>query len=179
MKRNSLQRGFTLIEMIVSVALFSFVMTIAATAYLNLISLERQTRANNDLNTNLSFVTDTMTRAIRTGGKYQCGGSGGSNCPLSPSTVFTFVTSDTPSQTITYKLDSYAIDECIDSQPCVAVTDPRIVVNALNFYVSGVGSGDSIQPQVVIVIHGSVRADSRHITDFSLQTSATQRVIEL
>ncbi len=170
-------RAFTLVEMIISIALFSFVMTIAAAAYLNLINLDRQTRANNDLDTNLSFVADTMTRLIRTGYTYQCGV--GTNCPTTPGNSFSFVTSETPPRTITYSLSGTSIQECVGGSGCTIITDPRIIISSLNFYVTGVGNGDNLQPQVVIVIHGKVRADPSHITEFTLQTSATQRVIEI
>ena len=76
-KTQTESRGFTLLEMMVSVAVFSVVMVIVAAAYLNLLSLDREARATSDAADSLSFVVDTISaRTIRTGTTYQCGGVG-------------------------------------------------------------------------------------------------------
>jgi prepilin-type N-terminal cleavage/methylation domain-containing protein len=174
--------GFTLIEIIVSVALFSVVMTIVASAYLNLLNLDRQTRATNDIVNNLDFVVSTMARSIRTGTDYQCGGTGGTNCPITPSSTFAFV--DDQGNTVTYSWDSInqQITECYGAGCTItAITDPRIKIDTLHFYVRGAQNNtDQIQPQVIFVLHGtiSVNSDSTPIS-FTIQTSATQRQIDI
>jgi prepilin-type N-terminal cleavage/methylation domain-containing protein len=177
------QRGFTLIEMMVSVALFSVVITIVATAYLNLLNLDRQTRGTNDVVNNLSFVVDSMSRSIRTGSGYVCTGPG-NNCPNGSST-FTF-TNDSGC-VITYSLTAqHQINEAIASGPVCTVassatiTDPRITIDALTFYVTGVPTSDRSQPQVVMVIHGSLQVDPNHPSvSFGIETTATQRKINI
>ena len=173
-------RGFTLIEMIVSVALFSIVMTIVATAYINLLSLDRQSRATNDVANNLNFVLDTMARSIRTGTNYYCGASGGPNCPTAQS-VFSFT--DDQGNSVKYSLSAGGqILECYGTG-CVdtPITDSRVKVDTLNFYVRGVDSGnaDQVQPQVTMVMHGKISADTTHTVFFTIQTSATQRLINI
>jgi len=64
--------GFTLIEMIVSLALFSVVVTISVGALLVLIASNRQLQDEQAVLTNLSFALDSMTREIRTGSNYYC-----------------------------------------------------------------------------------------------------------
>ena len=71
LKRNS-QHGFTLIEMIVSLGLFSIVITIAVGALLMLINSSSQLQNKQSVLTNLSFALDSMTREIRTGTNYLC-----------------------------------------------------------------------------------------------------------
>jgi prepilin-type N-terminal cleavage/methylation domain-containing protein len=68
-KNNS---GFTLIEMIVSLGVFSVVVTIAVGAILVLISTNQKLQAEQSVMTNLAFALDTMTREIRTGYNYYC-----------------------------------------------------------------------------------------------------------
>ena len=170
-----------MIEMIVSVALFSIVMTIVASAYLNLLSLDRQTRATNDVSNNLNFVIDTMARNIRTGTSYYCGTSGGPNCPTTPRSVLSFT--DDQGNTVKYSLSGTGqVLECYGAS-CTdtAITDSRIVVDTLNFYVRGVdsGNGDQMQPQVTLVLHGTIVADPQHTIPFSIQTSAVQRQINI
>lgn len=65
-------RGFTLIEMIVSLGVFSIVVTIAIGAMLILINTNQQLQTEQSVMTNLSFALDTMTREIRTGYNYFC-----------------------------------------------------------------------------------------------------------
>jgi len=64
--------GFTLIEMIVSLALFSVVVTISVGSLLILIASNRQLQDEQAVLANLSFALDSMTREIRTGSAYVC-----------------------------------------------------------------------------------------------------------
>jgi prepilin-type N-terminal cleavage/methylation domain-containing protein len=72
MRKNATQSGFTLIEMIVSLALFSVVITISVGALLVLIASNKQLQDDQNILTNLSFALDSMTREIRTGTAYYC-----------------------------------------------------------------------------------------------------------
>ena len=69
---SSKKSGFTLIEIIVSLALFSVVITIAVGALLILITSNRQLQNEQSVLSNLSFALDSMTREIRTGSNYYC-----------------------------------------------------------------------------------------------------------
>lgn len=177
--------GFTLVELIVSVGLFSIVIVIAMSAYLSLIALDRKARATNDIMTNLSFVTESMSRSIRTGTNYDCGGIGSvANCP-SGSNYFSFV--DENGQTDTYLLNTTdgTIRTCQNSSTCTAngatvLTDPRVTVTNLTFYTQGAGTGDGIQPRVVFVMSGSITPDTQSSpVSFTIEGGATQRLIDL
>lgn len=87
MKVSSKQTGFTLIEMIVALAVFSFVITIAVGALLMLMSASKRLQGEQSVMTNLSFALDSMTREIRTGSFYYCDSqpnSNGSNNMFNP-----------------------------------------------------------------------------------------------
>ncbi len=66
------EKGFTLIEMIVSLGVFSIVITIAVGALLVIISTNRQLQAEQSVMSNLAFAMDSMTREMRTGYSYYC-----------------------------------------------------------------------------------------------------------
>jgi prepilin-type N-terminal cleavage/methylation domain-containing protein len=70
--KNTFNKGFTLIEMIVSLGVFSVVVTTAVGAMLVLISTNQQLQAEQSVMTNLAFALDTMTREMRTGFNYYC-----------------------------------------------------------------------------------------------------------
>ena len=72
MKYRKPQAGFTLIEMIVSLGVFSVVVTISVGALLILIASNRQLQEEQSVLSNLAFALDSMTREIRTGSQYYC-----------------------------------------------------------------------------------------------------------
>lgn len=179
--RGSGRRGYTLLELIVSVGIFSVIMLIVTSAYLNLVHLDRKARATSDVMTNLSFVVESMSREIRTGTNYRCN-TNGTNC-TNGGTSFRFSDSRSPSRTITYTLTNSQVFVTVDGATS-ALTDPRVTVSTLTFYVRGVGTlvGDGTayaSPQVTFVMRGTVEPEPGEVVEFSLQGSATQRYLEL
>lgn len=72
MLSHSPQSGFTLVEMLVSLALFTIVSTIATGTLLVLIRSNSDTVDEQLVMTSLNFAMDSMTREIRTGSRYFC-----------------------------------------------------------------------------------------------------------
>lgn len=182
MNRTHRSRGYTLLELIVSVGIFSVIMLIVTSAYLALIDLDRKARATSDVMTSLSFVVESMGREIRTGTSYQCNTTG-TNCTTG-GTSFRYT--DGRGRTITYRrlVDSSgkgAVMVDVNGTES-ALTDPRVDVSTLTFYVRGVGTtgGDAyLPPQVTFVLKGTVQTEPGETVDFSLQGSATERYLEL
>lgn len=69
---QTFKQGFTLVEMIVSLAIFSIVVTVSVGALLVLVGTNQQLQGEQSVMTNLSFALDSMTREIRTGSGYYC-----------------------------------------------------------------------------------------------------------
>ncbi len=84
------QTGFTLIEMIVSLAVFSVVITISIGALLMLIATNQKLQAEQSVLTNLSFALDSMTREIRTGTQYLCVSLNNYNTPFTAPPISIF-----------------------------------------------------------------------------------------
>lgn len=172
-------RGYTLLEMIVSVGIFSLIMLAATGAYLKLIALDREARSTNELVTNLSFAVDSMSRAIRTGSDYKCNKTG-TNCANGTSFRFT----DADGRQIDYEIASGRLTQSIGGAP-VALTDPRITISSLNFIVRGVDGGSPescgvrIQPQAIFYMKGSLPTGQGDTVTFSIEGSATQRLLDL
>ncbi len=174
-------RGFTLVEIIVSVGLFSVVMLVSTAAYLTIITLDKEARATNELVVNLSFAVDSISRNIRTGKNYSCAGVGNGTC-----SQLTFT--DSQNQTVTYLLKGTTVAQCVfpqgDTTQCssslaVSLTDPRININTLVFTVRGVGVADLREPQAVMSMRGTMPSARGRTVQFTLQTSATQRYLEI
>jgi len=174
-------RGYTLLELVVSVGIFAIVMMTATSAYLTLIRLDKHARSVNDVANNLSFAVDSMSRSIRTGTAYKCNNSAGTpNCwPSNPGSSFGFNDSEVPARSVVYSVANNKLVASINGGAAIPLTDPRIYIKTLSFYVRGVGTGDSTQPQTIFSIQGEMATGVSASTTFSIQGSATQRLLEL
>jgi prepilin-type N-terminal cleavage/methylation domain-containing protein len=181
MMHTSSNRGYSLLELIVSLGIFSVIMLIATGAYLSLISLDRHARASNQLSATLSFAVESMARSLRTGSNYACNASASAPNCTSGGTSISF--RDSEGQTVTYRLRADgSIGQCTGGlctdASAIPLTDSRIAIDTLRFYVRGVGN-DYVQPQVTFVVSGTMTTDEGEQASFSIQTGATQRLIEL
>jgi prepilin-type N-terminal cleavage/methylation domain-containing protein len=66
-KQRSRQAGFTLIEMLVSIALFAIVMVVCVGALLSLVGANKKAQALESVMNNLNISLDDMARSIREG----------------------------------------------------------------------------------------------------------------
>lgn len=71
-KIDSKKGGFTLIEIIVSLAVFIVVAVIAVGAFLRILDANKQAQALETAMTNANFALDSMTRDLRVGYGYDC-----------------------------------------------------------------------------------------------------------
>lgn len=72
MFRKKIQKGFTLIEMLVAVGLFSIVMVVAVAAILSIIGNNQRAQGINNVANNLNFAIESMVRDMKTGFLYKC-----------------------------------------------------------------------------------------------------------
>jgi prepilin-type N-terminal cleavage/methylation domain-containing protein len=173
------RRGFTLVELIVSVGLFAVVMVLAAGSYFIMISMIRQTQGMATGINNLAHTLESMTRNIRVGYDYSCGGAGG-DCAAPGASSFSFTNES--NETVTYSLGSGRIRQTIDTGQPADLTDPAIVVSSLKFIVTGtpsLASGNTQQARVTILISGSVATGPGQTMPFSVETGASMRGSDL
>ena len=185
--------GFTLVEMLVAIAIFSIVMTVAAGALLNVIDANRKAQAIKTVINNLEFALEGISKDMRMGTEYSCstdGGntfigdcSGGGNAiryksPKAGNDWFAY-----------YKFDinKGQLWECLqnatrtcntssDYQPLT--TTEELTINKAVFYVLGVENPDdpATQPRMILTISGTAGTKTRLQTTFDLQTGVSQRI---
>ena len=167
------QRGYTLVELIVAVGLFAFVMTIAAGSYLTMIGLNERTQGLVSGINNLSSALESMTRSIRTGYGYNCAGLG--DCSSGASSLsFT----NASGQAVTYTLGTQTGrngtvgDITANGSP---LTDPSVDITDLTFYVFGSSSADENQARITISVSGTVTVGPGKTEPFTIETGATMR----
>ncbi len=195
LRKNTHTAGFTLVEMIVAVALFSVVMLVSVSTLLALVSANRKAQALQSVMNNLNIALDGMVRAARMGDVYHgaggdgsCGGgdyanphdciSGGTilsfqpygNISPDPSWVYVF-------DPATHTLNRSVTGTTVDATPIIA---PEVTIDDMKFYVVGTTRGDEIQPKILIVIKGSAGAQgSSARTTFHIQATAVQRSLDI
>lgn len=198
------QKGFTLIEMIVSLALFSIVVTTAVGALLALINANQQLQNQQGVMTNLSLALDSMTRELRTGFNYYCfdtntdpGGvgfdhaglgahtddcSGARGAALYRGVSFYEGGSVRPDARIMYYYDSDndVVMRRFMNDPPQAVISSALRIVDFDFRVTGstkLAGGDLVQPTVTISLVAQEVADPSR--EYRLQTTVTQRILDL
>ncbi len=173
MSINNKKRGFTLIELIVSIGLFSIVVLMTSGAYFIMISINRQAQGIATGINSLSFALETMTRTIRTGTSYKCPAVTGGDC--SGGTSFSVVNAGNEI--------SYTLSGGVINQNGIALTDQSVNVSSLVFYVSGTAKppGDLRQPRVTMIVSGDVSYGPKpeQKKSFTVETGATMRGSDL
>jgi len=187
------KKGFSLIEMMVAVALFAVVMVISTGALLSLIDATRKAQALQSVMNNLNIALDGMVRSIRMGSVYHCGNLGTLSDPRdcqNGNTFFAFESFGGDTSTISdqwiynFTTDSNGVGRIYKSVngggTWFAVTTPEVEIEDVNIYVTGTNPGDDNQPKVVITMKGTAGAEkAKTRTTFSIQASATQRLLDI
>lgn len=184
--------GFTLVEMTVSLGLFTIIMFAATSSFLSIVNMDRKSRAVRIAADNLNVALEDISRRIKTGSSYYCatGGAGGealnsvNDCPAGGDTLFF---DDQNGERVKYVLTSNAIWRSVGTEPAIRATSPEISITTLKFVVFGSPTcggttpctsnpptSDAVQPIVTIVIDGSLGANGV-TSPFKIQTTAAQR----
>ncbi|TSC78818.1 MAG: hypothetical protein G01um101429_641 [Parcubacteria group bacterium Gr01-1014_29] len=195
MKRRNGTKGFTLLEMIVAVGIFSMVAVLASGSAFLFHRLQRKAINAQNVHDNIRFALDTMAREIRTGDKF-CHVSLPTGCVnvSAPSlncswasggcTQFSFRESLADTPNIAYRLNTGApgggaIQKSTDGGvQWYYITDPERTISTLRFYASGITAfPDEEQERVTIVIEvkSAYLAKPGEESRLLLQTTVTKR----
>jgi prepilin-type N-terminal cleavage/methylation domain-containing protein len=196
------KKGFTLVEMIVSIGLFTIVLFIASSAFLAVLNADRKSRATRTAIDNLNLSLEDMSRRIKTGTTYNCGGGLGTADCTEPDLKEAFAVYDQNNERVIYKrgVGPNAVTTGAGAGGCgnagftgtqgclirdkggvaLAVTGKDIDIQVLRFMVNGTASFsvDTTQPYVVILV-GGVTTAGKITSKFNLQTMVTQRMYDL
>ncbi len=207
MGANNSIKGFTLIEVMVSVTLFAMVMTLSLGAILSIIDGNKKAQAINSVANNLNFAVDSMVRDIKTGYSYSCNdnqiptpdstsviGSDKNGCSGDAQdfiSLISTISSEGPQKRgVRYSLQKDSTgrgsiykttsDESGNSYP---VTSPEVDIQKLEFIVENYNTDfaqeDIGQPRVFLYIKGTAGINPTQASDFSIQTLISQRNLNL
>ncbi len=182
-------RGFTLLEIIVAMAIFTVAVLIGISSLLLFIDGQKKALAIQSAYDNLRFTLETISKDLRVGNNYQCGDYSFLDQPVpndcdyshSGDNQISFV--DKNNNWVTYRFNNNAIEKFVNHAPSyveapnfTAITGTDVVIDSLRFYVSGsaLAPGDTFNPLITIVLSGEA-GKGKAISTFNLETSVTQR----
>jgi len=199
------QKGFSLVELLVAISIFTVVLTIAVSTLLVLVDANGKAQNMQEAMTNLTFAMDSMTREIRTGSGYYCSSSAFENedlttsdrqdCPVSSQGIqISFIEagnsltaggSGQGSSRISYRFNSNdgRIYRQIGNGDFLPLTTDDLTITDMRFIVTGTDSfntdNDTVPPLVTIFIKGQAGDLQTIDTSFQLQTTVVQRAFDI
>lgn len=180
---NKKTKGFTLIEIMVSVAIFTVIITTGMGALVSLLRSYEVTQSQKRVNDGINYAFETMTREIRLGHDYYqdpalsgtiVGGNDGEGTALG------FDSSDNRGY-IRYYVSNGALTMTVDGGTPNTLTDnTQITIEDIRFIVLGTApysTPDLNQPLVWMQIKASAVGSSSDRTT-TVQTLVSQRVLD-
>jgi len=181
--KNIKNKGFTLVELLVAIGLFTLIASISIGAILSVFDANKRAQSTKTVVDNLNLSIEDMARTVRFGNTYHCG-SGGTltntqNCPDNTNGD-TFLAVQFKGSMIIYRLNGTAIERSDNGGTSYkAITSPEMVVQYLRFYVFGTSINDTNQPYVIAVIQGYVGNKPTRQSKFSIETIMSQRKLDI
>lgn len=184
-KKKREEKAFTLVEILVSLTLFSIVLVASFGALMAVISANNKAKTIKLVVNNLSMALENMSRELRVGYGYTCNSTepdgtpdtpGGQDCSGGDSVAFW--TKDGAAGFYRYDLGSKKISRKINGKDTsvVSIIGDEVDIEDLDFYVTGTASGDNIQPRIFLKLKGVV-SQLNVQTEFNIQTTISQRKI--
>lgn len=198
------KQGFSLIEVLVSLSIFTIVMTIGVGVLMVLIDSNARAQNIQTIMTNLSFALDSITREMRTGTDYYCASS--ASLPTSGEANLNYasggeaiafneggksLTGNTPndSRRIAIRLNNGALERRLgngdgdgsvnEADDWAAITSPEVTITDLRFFVSGATRADNLSPTVTLYVEGYAGIDDGSEEVFNIQTTVVQQLLDI
>jgi prepilin-type N-terminal cleavage/methylation domain-containing protein len=168
--QNKKQKGFTLIEMLVSIALFSVVLTVTLGAIMTIADSNKKARSLMSVTNNLNFAVDSMVRSFKTGQV---------TLPFVDGDCFNTSEIDYTEEGFTPRPVEYCFDQDGDrgkiTKNNIDLTSTDVDIDKVEFIDSSYGN----QPMLTIIMSGTVKVSEKISSSFSLQTAVSQRRLEI
>ena len=207
MQTKKSSAGFTLVEVLVALSVFTLVVLAAVSALFIVNDSAKKTQARRTVLDNLSFALEDMSRTVRVSTNYHCSSSAGSNllsksalpptdCPY-PSGSQSLAVTSPDGDLIAYRLSkgvsvstgqsTSVIQKCIILASASAgvvcdwidVTAPEVEISNLSFFVNGTTPADPVQPHAYVFVSGVVKDRFGRNSEFSIQTFLSQRPYDI
>ena len=185
-KNQNRQRGFSLIEAIVTMSIFTLIVVSALGSLLAIINANRKAQALKLAINNLNFSIEKMSRDTRAGSEYHCDTSllplgDPSDCEGGSSS---FAFADKKCKRVIYRLNpaTNVFEVSYDRGAFQPFASNLITFDSVRFTVIGSDSrtSDGTQASVLISLKGYAGGnDPRVRSDFNIQTMVAQRNLDV
>lgn len=181
--------GFTLIETLVAVTLFTFVTFVALSSLFQMQALNAKLKITKSIYNNMYFTVDNITSEIKQGSNFEnsnyvlTGIADNCNVTVNNNSCIAFdylnIEGSNNSERRGYYLDSIngSIKKYVGLQPAETITSEDLNVQILKFVIEGnntySGSVDSAQPSVKVIIKGLTKKKPE--IPFYIETFISQR----
>ncbi|HEY4714946.1 MAG TPA: type II secretion system protein [Candidatus Paceibacterota bacterium] len=199
-KNKKFNEGFTLIEIMIAMTLFTAIMILGTGAVLQTSAVHKKAQSMRSVMDNLNFIMEDMARNLRLGSSYHCFATGEGNPVLtedpkdctdgSPIISFESVTglpqdlNDQIVYSIIPNLTKPSIYTIYKSKnggnDFVPITPDEVEIELAKsgFTVIGSGPADTFQPRVTIRLVGTVTYKNLE-SKFNLETTVSQRLLDI
>lgn len=163
--------GFSLIELIVAIFIFSLLALVAGGSFVSTLNLQRRALNIKRAEENGRFVLELMSRELRVANPIS---SLDAVCPSPGSSVLRFqhpVNGD-----IEYSLIGDSVHRLVNGTD-TTISNPDVKITRLNFCLSGNDGNDGRQPKVAILLSLRAGEGQREEANLDLQTSVSPRVL--
>lgn len=164
------KKGFTLVELIVAVFIFSVLVTIAGGSFVSALSLQRRALNIKKVEENGRFILELMSRELRVANPIN---TANNSCPANASAI-SF--QHPVNGLVQYSLSGSQVHRNVGGADTI-ISNPDIEVSRLVFCVSGNTAGDDRQPRVTIILGLKTAGSGLDAATLDLQTTVSQRVL--
>lgn len=174
-KISNVQKGYSLVELIVALSIFGIIVTVAAGAFLASLEAHRRVVAEKEIAENVDFALEFMSRKMRVASKGDgtCIGAD-TSFEVNGTSEITFI--DSQGNCTTFRLDDDGDAIVVETAEARKLTDDTAVsVDELQFIVRGASDTDNEQPRVTIVVEAS-SVDEETIAVETQTTVSTRRI---
>lgn len=173
MIHRTYNQGFTLVELMVSVALFAIIVVAASSGLVASVARERSVRAEVALQKSMYTFLDQLESEVHLARRIGCG-SLEANCLAGGDTL---VLENQDLSVVAYTLSDNEITRTVDGgTPVTALASFGGSIDDWTVYVRGAGVGNSDQYSLAVSVSGIASTDkalmaSRYITPYALDTN--------
>lgn len=159
--------GFTVVELMVSMALFVVLTALSAGIFIQTLRTQRLITALSAANDNATQTIEQIAREVRTGFIFSV-----------PSTNDVLKFTNYKSEAVVYKLVGNSVGRCVGVAECdndanfKLITPPEVKVKSLKFILKGAVK-DNLSPRVTILL----RISTVNNIETNLQTTASARTL--
>jgi len=178
------QKGFTLIEMLVSIALFSIVLVIILGAMLTIINVNRRAQALASVINNFNASIESMNRVIKSAepGSIEVDNittdGSGDNISLIINNQYNLVGAGSllgaANVDVDFRLNNGSIERRLGFGSWLPITSEDVNIQELRF----IENTDPSQPEVIIIVAGEAGVTDESKTSFEIMTTVSQRQVE-